>query len=135
TDDQGRVRHQVRATYVDAVVRAGGIPVILPACESTRAALLDRLDGVVVIGGDDIDVRPFGIALHPEARVMHPQRQAAEFALLRALDARPAMPVRTRLSVTVSTHGPVVRTTSKRVRPNLASRTRQSDCPTTFRCV
>lgn len=93
TDDQGRVRHQVRATYVDAVVRAGGIPVILPACESTRAALLDRLDGVVVIGGDDIDVRPFGIALHPEARVMHPQRQAAEFALLRALDARPAMPV------------------------------------------
>ena len=92
TDDQGRVRHQVRATYVDAVVRAGGLPVILPACDTARAALLDRLDGVVVIGGDDIDVRPFGIPLHPEARVMHPQRQAAEFALLQALDARPAMP-------------------------------------------
>ena len=92
-DDQGRPRHQVRSTYVDAVVRAGGLPLVLPADESVRAAMLPELDGVVVIGGDDIDVRPFGIALHPEARVMDPVRQAAEFALLRALDAEPAKPV------------------------------------------
>jgi putative glutamine amidotransferase len=92
-DDQGRLRHQVRATYVDAVVRAGGIPVILPADAATRAAALERVDGVIVIGGDDIDVRPFGIALHPQAQVMHASRQEAEFALLRALDARPGLPV------------------------------------------
>ena len=35
-----------------------------------------------MIGGDDIDVRHLGVPLHPEARVMDPQRQAAEFALL-----------------------------------------------------
>ena len=92
-DEQGRPRHQVRSTYVDAVIRAGGVPVILPAEESVRTALLPLLDGVVMIGGDDIDVRHLGVPLHPEARVMDPQRQAAEFALLRALDAAPAKPV------------------------------------------
>ena len=38
-DDQGRPRHQVRSTYVDAVLRCGGVPVILPAVEEVRAAL------------------------------------------------------------------------------------------------
>lgn len=92
-DEQARPRHQVRATYVDAVVRAGGIPVILPASSEARCAALDRLDGVVIVGGDDIDVRPFGVPLHPMARVMDPERQSAELAMLAALDARPAMPV------------------------------------------
>jgi len=92
-DEHGRPRHQVRSTYVDAVLRSGGIPVILPADESVRAALIPLVDGVVIIGGDDIDVRHLGVALHPEARVMDPQRQAAEFALLRALDAEPSKPV------------------------------------------
>ena len=35
-DDQGRPRHQVRSTYVDAVLRSGGIPVILSACPCIR---------------------------------------------------------------------------------------------------
>ena len=92
-DEQSRPRHQVRATYVDAVVRAGGVPVILPASADARCAALDRLDGVVIVGGDDIDTRPFGVLLHPMARVMDPERQSAELAMLAALDARPAMPV------------------------------------------
>lgn len=57
-----------------------------------RAAQLDGVEGIIIIGGDDIDTRPFGVTLHPEAKVMHPQRQAAEFALLDALAARPALP-------------------------------------------
>ena len=92
-DEQARPRHQVRSTYVDAVMRAGGIPVILPASAEARCAALDRLDGVVIVGGDDIDTRPFGVPLHPMARVMDPERQSAELAMLAALDARPAMPV------------------------------------------
>jgi gamma-glutamyl-gamma-aminobutyrate hydrolase PuuD len=92
-DEQSRPRHQVRSTYVDAVVRAGGIPVILPATADARCAALDRLDGVVIVGGDDIDTRPFGVPLHPMARVMDSERQAAELAMLAALDARPEMPV------------------------------------------
>ena len=92
-DDQGRPRHQVRSTYVDAVLQAGGVPVILPADAGARAEMLPLLHGVVIIGGDDVDTRPFGIPLHPKAQVMDAARQEAEFALLRALDAVPAMPV------------------------------------------
>jgi putative glutamine amidotransferase len=92
-DANGRARHQMNGTYVDAVLAAGGLPVVLPAVEGVRAELLGAVDGVLMTGGDDIDVRPFGIELHPEARIMDPQRQAAEFALLRALDAMPRMPV------------------------------------------
>ena len=92
-DDQRRPRHQVRSTYVDAVLRTGGTPVVLPAVASVRAALLPLLDGVMIIGGDDIDTRPFGIPLHPEAQVMDASRQEAEFALLRSLDDAPNVPV------------------------------------------
>lgn len=92
-DAYGRVRHQVAGAYVDAVLAAGGLPVILPADESVRERLLASVDGVLLTGGDDIDVRAFGIELHPEAKVMDPVRQAAELGLLRSLDHDPRMPV------------------------------------------
>jgi gamma-glutamyl-gamma-aminobutyrate hydrolase PuuD len=92
-DPQGRMRHEVKQTYLDAVTRTGGVPIVLPAIADIRAVLLQRCDGIVITGGDDIDVRPFGVALHPEAQVMDPARQAAEFALLHALDAQADMPV------------------------------------------
>ncbi|MBI1303325.1 MAG: gamma-glutamyl-gamma-aminobutyrate hydrolase family protein [Phycisphaera sp.] len=78
-----------RRTYTDMVVAAGGIPVILPPNAALRAEMLDRVDGVIITGGDDIDVSRFGIPLHPKAECMHAERQDAEFALLKALDERP----------------------------------------------
>ncbi len=93
TDEKGRTRHEVKETYVACVRRAGGVPVILPAIAEDRAAMLDAVDAVVITGGDDVDTRPFGIPLHPSAELMDPRRQAADFALLRALDERPDMPL------------------------------------------
>lgn len=92
-DGKGRARHEVKDTYISAVRRAGGLPLMLPAIAEDRAAMLDAVDGVIMTGGDDIDTRSLGIPLHPKAEVMDPRRQAAEFALLRALDARPEMPM------------------------------------------
>ena len=57
------------------------------------ADALDALDGVLLTGGDDIDMRDFGQALHAKADLMPPLRQRGEFALLRALDQRPTLPV------------------------------------------
>ncbi|MFO0782811.1 MAG: gamma-glutamyl-gamma-aminobutyrate hydrolase family protein [Phycisphaerales bacterium] len=93
TDPSGRLWHRVRAAYIDAVVKAGGLPLVLPAVPALRAACLDAVDGVILTGGDDIDTTPFGVPLHPKAEVMHPVRQEAELALLDALRSRPAMPV------------------------------------------
>jgi putative glutamine amidotransferase len=84
---------RLRRTYLDMVVEAGGTPVILPPIAARRAEMIDRLDGVIITGGDDIDVSKFGIALHAKAQCMAPDRQDAEFALLRALDERRDMPV------------------------------------------
>jgi len=92
-DVKGRLRHQVKGTYIDAVLRAGGTPLMLPAVAATRAAMLECVDGVIITGGDDIDTRPFGIPLHPQAQIMEGDRQAAEFAVLEALDSQPEKPV------------------------------------------
>ena len=92
-DEHGRARHQVRATYIDAVIAAGGLPIILPADANLRAELISAVDGVIMIGGDDVDTRPLGIPLHPQAKVMDAVRQAADLALLKQLDATPEMPV------------------------------------------
>ena len=92
-DEHGRARHQVRATYIDAVIAAGGLPIILPADANLRAELIAAVDGVIIIGGDDVDTRPLGIPLHPQAKVMDAVRQAADLALLKQLDATPEMPV------------------------------------------
>ena len=92
-DEHGRARHQVRATYIDAVIAAGGLPIILPADANLRTELIAAVDGVIIIGGDDVDTRPLGIPLHPQAKVMDAARQVADFALLKQLDATPEMPV------------------------------------------
>lgn len=92
-DEHGRARHQVRATYIDAVIAAGGLPIIMPAIANLRAELIAAVDGVIIIGGDDVDTRPLGIPLHPQAKVMDAARQAADFALLKQLDTTPEMPV------------------------------------------
>ena len=92
-DEHGRARHQVRATYIDAVIAAGGLPIILPADATLRAELISVVDGIIIIGGDDVDTRLLGIPLHPQAKVMDAARQAADFALLKQLDATPKTPV------------------------------------------
>lgn len=92
-DEKGRLRHEVKQTYIDAVLAAGGLPIILPVLAHNREELLECVDGVLLTGGDDIDTRPFGVPLHERAEVMLPQKQESDFALLKALDQRPEMPV------------------------------------------
>jgi gamma-glutamyl-gamma-aminobutyrate hydrolase PuuD len=81
---------RLKLSYIDAVRRAGGVPVILPACSPEDvAAMLERVDAVVLTGGDDIDPRARGVELHHESHPMHPRRQAFEYALACAVLERP----------------------------------------------
>lgn len=63
--------------YYDAISRAGGVPVILPPYESWDQidAILDRLDGMVLVGGPDLDPRRDGFMLHPTVRPMPLRRE------------------------------------------------------------
>lgn len=83
----------LKPNYVDAVLAAGGVPYILPARTETILDALDTCDGIVISGGDDIDMRLFGLENHASVEIMDSRRQEAELTLLRALDARPDVPV------------------------------------------
>jgi putative glutamine amidotransferase len=84
---------KLKRPYLDMVAAAGGVPMILPPQAELREAMLERLDGVIVTGGPDIDVSQWSVPLHPQAECMPHERQQAEFALLDALASRPEIPV------------------------------------------
>src|SRR5947209_3694647 len=87
-------RSVIRDAYYDAVYRAGGCVVLLPPVNDPEhiASTLDRLDGVVLTGGDDIDPQLFGEEPHPTCKLLARRRHDFDLVLIRAaLDRR--MPV------------------------------------------
>lgn len=74
------------ALYVDAVRRAGGVPVLLPPGESDLEAILAAVDGVIVTGGGDVLPSAYdGDSQHPALEGMDPERDRSELTLLRLL--------------------------------------------------
>ena len=85
--DPERVR--LNAAYVDAVSRAGGIPVVAPpAGAEDAAALLDAADALLLTGGEDVDPARYGAARHAALGRVTPARDAWELALVNAAKQR-----------------------------------------------
>lgn len=80
----------VTAGYYDSITRAGGIPVVVPPMENEDDinAVLDKLDGFVMIGGADLDPRRDGFMLHPTVRPMDRRREAFDRRLMQAIADR-----------------------------------------------
>src|SRR5215211_4649236 len=76
--------------YVVAVQRAGGIALVLPPDDGVAEdpdELLDRLDGLILAGGVDVDPAAYGERPHPEVGGTAPERDRFELALAhRALE-------------------------------------------------
>lgn len=74
----------VSSAYVQAVARAGGLPVVLPVLGPDAAAqMVDRIDGLVVSGGGDIDPSLYGEAREAaELYGISDARDAFDHALL-----------------------------------------------------
>lgn len=70
--------------YVRAIEAAGGLPVLIPLDldEDTLNDIFERLDGVLLPGGGDIDpVRYHGDTTHPTLRDLNASRDATEITL------------------------------------------------------
>jgi putative glutamine amidotransferase len=74
-----RYPHHIAADYyIKAVVAAGGLPVVMPLLEpELAAAFVDRVDGVLLSGGVDMDPASYGHEL--DAATKTPQRFRDEF--------------------------------------------------------
>ena len=86
-----KVAHaRLNAGYFDAVMAAGGLPVILPPVgrEADIDSLLDRLDGIILSGGLDADPRRWGLPTHPAVQLIAERREENDRILLRRLVGR-----------------------------------------------
>jgi putative glutamine amidotransferase len=75
-------------TYVQAVERAGGRPLLVPPSSDGIEETLDAFDGLLFSGGSDLDPDLYGADAHPETNGIRLERDRAELALLEAALAR-----------------------------------------------
>lgn len=82
------------AGYFESIKAAGGIPVVIPPQDDQEAiqAILDRIDGVVLIGGADLDPRRDGFMLHHSVQLLDPARETSDRMLMEEIAER-RMPV------------------------------------------
>ncbi|MFC3298404.1 Putative glutamine amidotransferase Rv2859c [Arthrobacter agilis] len=114
----------VPGAYVRAVIEAGGTPLLLPPV-GTDTGVLDVLDGLIVIGGVDVDPSHYGAEPHPTT-VSQPERDQHDLALTRSALAqglplfaicRGAQILNVALGGTLHQHLPEVRRDASRYQP------------------
>jgi putative glutamine amidotransferase len=77
--------HLVADSYVAPLQRAGAVVVLLPVDRRAPAQqLLDLIDGLLLIGGADIDPSMYGARKEPATEATYPVRDQFEIALLKS---------------------------------------------------
>ena len=77
----------VRINYMDSLLRAGGIPVLLPMTRDADAVLemADRIDGLFLAGGGDVDPSRYHMEKKPECGEIDPLRDDFELLLTKRI--------------------------------------------------
>ena len=81
------------SVYATSIETVGGVPVLLPPTNQgvdpaeVAAAVVSRLDGLLISGGADVDPRRYGQEPHARTVRWREDRDAWEVALLEAADA------------------------------------------------
>ncbi len=79
----GYIRAYVNQDYVDSVLQAGGVPLILPMNDQTETAneMLKLCDGIILSGGHDVDPNLYGEEPLQKLGEICPKRDAFDIAL------------------------------------------------------
>jgi len=81
--------YALRQNYCGAVIKAGGLPIMLPNEPALAEAFLDRIDGLMVTGGNfDVDPALYGDDARHETVQLKEQRTAFELDITRGALAR-----------------------------------------------
>lgn len=82
-ENMPQLQHRMGDNYIKAITNAGGIPVILPnnADLSVIKEMVDRLDGVLLSGGGDVDPALYGRRPNGHLGSVNPRRDAFELAI------------------------------------------------------
>src|SRR5580692_3020041 len=85
---------RLNAGYFDAVMQAGGLPILIPPLgkEAEIDAILDRVDGMLLTGGLDIDPRRQGQPTVSAVQPMAERRELSDRILIQSVIQR-QMPV------------------------------------------
>ena len=77
-------RYDLPVDYVEAVRKAGGVPLLLPPGESNIEEILNILHGLIFSGGGDIEPTLYNGSQHPEIDRVDVERDRFKIALARA---------------------------------------------------
>jgi len=72
------------AVYARSVEAAGGIAVLLPPQSELASPVVERLDGLIISGGADVDPDRYARPPHPLTGGLRPDRDTWELSLLEA---------------------------------------------------
>lgn len=75
----------ISGTYIQAIAKAGGAPVIIPALTdgATLRDIVAELDGLVLTGGEDVNPLWYGEQPRQQLQTVDPVRDASELKLLK----------------------------------------------------
>jgi putative glutamine amidotransferase len=76
--------HLVADSYVAAVQTAGGLALVLPPENRAPERLVQLVDGLLLVGGADVDPASYGAERHPATEATYPERDAFEIAMIHA---------------------------------------------------
>ena len=81
-EENSIVKSFVNRTYVDSVVRAGGVPFIMPICEDENVIknMIENVDGVIMTGG--VDIHPFRFNEEPNPKIGAISKERDDFDFL-----------------------------------------------------
>lgn len=85
-DAKGACRYNsVSYTYIDAIIQAGGVPVLIPLIEDRESLLkyIDIVDGIIFTGGEDVSPLHYGENPIKEIGVTSQERDACEMYLFK----------------------------------------------------
>ena len=76
---------QVGSAYIESVLRAGGVPVVLPINDNTDVlkAMIESIDALIMTGGEDVDpLKNYNESPVPALGEVNPKRDAFDIALI-----------------------------------------------------